>query len=136
MARKSEPKYFQSKYPKLYSTVYLRVYNQTKTYYESLIKNPRRKPHIKSKYFDGKVFLDEFWTQILKRNLADRHRRLTFYYCAIDLIQHSKYTPQIKMKSGKKLYEFYGIAKNGEKFAVHIRRSPRGESYFMSCFPL
>jgi hypothetical protein len=126
--------YFQSKQSKLYSTVYSRIYNYTKSYYESLIQNPRRKPYVRSKYFDGKVFLDEFWTQIFRRNLADRRRRLAFYVCAIDLIQNSRNEPEVKYEMGKELYELYGIAKNGEKFAVHLRKSKKN-IYFMSCFP-
>ncbi|MDR1300095.1 MAG: hypothetical protein LBK50_00075 [Candidatus Nomurabacteria bacterium] len=127
-------KYFQSKQSKLYSTVYLRVYNQAKSYYESLIQNPRRKPFVRSKYFNRKVFIDEFWSQVRRYNLADRRRRLAFYLCAIDLIKNSRYEPTIKYESGKKLYEFYGIAKNSEKFAVHFRKS-REHVCFVSCFP-
>jgi hypothetical protein len=126
---------YQSTETKLYSTVYLRVLARASGYYKSLITNPRRKPNVRSKYFDHKkVFLDEFWTQILFRNLADRRRRLAFYICAIDLIKNSKCAPEIKYEKGKKLLEFRGIAKNGEKFAVHLRQS-KDNIYMMSCFP-
>ena len=128
------PKEYKSRESKLYSTVYLRVYRQTKVFYESLIGNSHRKPFVKSKYFDTKVFLDEFWAVILRRNLADRRLRLAFYLCAIDLIRNSKCAPHEKYDSGRTLYEFYGIAKNGERFVVHIRRGKNG-LYFMSCFP-
>jgi len=133
---KPENKYFQSSESKLYSTVYIRVYNQAQDYYESLIQNPKRKPYVKSKYFDSKVFIDEFWVQLLSRNLGDRRRRLVFYKCAIDLIKNSRFEPQIKTKSGQKYYEFLGHTKDGEMFAVHIRENSRGGLYFMSCFPL
>jgi hypothetical protein len=83
---------------------------------------------------NSKVFLDEFWLQILKRNLADRRRRLAFYMCAIDLVQNSRNEPVMKYESGRQLYEFYGIAKNGEEFAVHLRKS-KNHVYFVSCFP-
>ena len=134
MKNKAGVNYFKSKHSKLYSTVYSRVFCSARLYYESLIQNPRRKPYVKSKFFDKKVFLDEFWTQILRRNLADRRRRLSFYICAIDLIQNTRCEPVIKYEVGKEFYEFYGIAKNGEKFVVHMRRS-KENIYFMSCFP-
>ena len=133
---KPEIKYFQSSESKFYSTVYIRVYNQAQDYYESLIQNPKRKPYVKSKYFGSKVFIDEFWVQLLSRNLGDRRRRLVFYRCAIDLIKNFKCAPQIKNKSGQKYHEFRGYTKDSEVFAVHIRENSRGGLYFMSCFPL
>jgi hypothetical protein len=132
---KTKDKHYHSVKSKLYSSVYARVHHQAMAHYESLINNPRRKPCVRSKYFDNKkVFLDEFWTQILRRNFADRRRRLAFYVCAIDLIKNTRCEPEIKHESGKKFYEFYGVAKNGEKFVVHLRQS-KDNIYMVSCFP-
>lgn len=102
--------------------------------------NPKskRRPHIKSAYFNKeKIFLDNFWPHLNQKNPMDRKRRLKFFECAVELIQNSKGKPIFEMKdkiSKEALYRFVGRVGN-QYFVVQIKEDlQRKQKFLMSVF--
>ncbi|MDO8471955.1 MAG: hypothetical protein Q7S64_02290 [bacterium] len=68
-----------------------------------------------------------------------RTKRLAYLPCAIDLIEHSRNVPTMKVNPNKKtelLYRFGGLTKEKEVFYVQIKENVKtGAKYLMSIFP-
>ncbi len=131
---------YKTKIKQLSGTSYSEVYSQAKFLYKQIASKTRRKPFLRSKYFDGqKIFLDYFWDHISRKNPADRMRRLKQYLCALDLIKNTKIEPEIKDDqddSSKILYRFKGCNGNNEIFYVQITEEKKsGKKHFLSVFP-
>lgn len=109
--------------------------------YKELKKKSRRRTYVRSAYFNNqKVFLDLFWHHLSEKNAKDRNRRLRYYPCAIDLIQHSRAQPSSKRnpnKSREIVHRFAGITPDRELFYVQIKEdTKRKQKFFLSVFPL
>jgi hypothetical protein len=131
---------YKTKIKHVPGTSYVEVYSQAKFLYKQIASKTRRKPFVRSKYFDGeKVFLDYFWDHISKKNPADRLRRLKQYSCALDLIKNCTIAPEIKEDqndTSKILYRFTGCNGNNEIFYVQITEEKKSnKKYFLSVFP-
>jgi hypothetical protein len=80
------------------------------------------------------VFLDVFWAHLSQKNAGERRRRVTLFPCAIDLIQHTTYKPEVFVRGNEKFYRFFGESKDGLRFAVQIKQDKKGQRHLMSVF--
>lgn len=109
--------------------------------YQKLKKRTKRRPYIRSAYFNKeKIFLDIFWHHLFeKSNWGDRIRRLKYFSCAIVLITQSRFEPRTKENPNKKselLHRFAGVTKDHELFYVQIKEDKRsGQKFLISVFP-
>ncbi len=134
-------KAYQSKFRKLPGTNYKEVYPSASAIFKQIKSRTKRKPYIRSAYFNKeKVFLDYFWQHLRQKNLKDRTRRLKYYQGALDLIKNSKLEPTSKQnpdRSSEILHRFVGLTRNKEVFFVQISENKKtDQKYFMSVFPL
>lgn len=118
---------------------YKEMRDQTLLTYTVIQKKTKRKPYVKSKYFNKqKVFLHHFWQHMFEKNPKDRARRLKFFACAIELLQNSTLSPNVvepKKRGSLRWYRFFGISPKGNKFVVQIKESKNGQKYLLSMFP-
>lgn len=134
-------KAFQTKAKKLPGTDTSEVYKKAFRLYAAIqTKNPRRRTHIRSAYFNkDKIFLALFWQHLKEKHHKDRTRRLKYFPCALELIRHSKFHPTSIESSEKKsvmLHRFMGITPDNEIFYVQIKENKRnGQKHLISIFP-
>ena len=131
---------YHSRLKKLSGSSYRDVSVNVVTYYNQLKKRTKRRPYVRSSYFNkDKIFLDRFWSHLWDKNWRDRLRRLKFFSCGVDLILHSKFEPTTKENkntTNELLHRFCGITSDGELFFVQIRENKRtGQKTLMSIFP-
>lgn len=130
---------YTTKINKLKGHDYKVVHKQALALYKEISSRTKRKPYIRSRYFNKeKVFLDYFWQHLMDKTCNDRVRRLKLYPCALDLIRNNMITaiPQLnRNKLSEKLYRFKGIAPSGDIFCVQIKETKKKERYFISVFP-
>jgi hypothetical protein len=74
-----------------------------------------------------------------KFSLKEKIRRLKFFPCALELIEHSRLNPVSKdnpNKNSELLHRFKGETKQKEAFFVQIKEDKRsGEKFLISVFP-
>jgi len=133
--------YYLVKSKKLAGTNYAEVRQQALIVFNQIKKRTKRKPYIRSAYFNKqKIFFDFFWPHLLQKSLKERTKRLKYFACGIDLIINSRQKPLTQANRNKEneiLHRFIGATKNKELFYVQIKENKRSKSkYFMSCFPL
>jgi hypothetical protein len=133
-------KVYQTKIKKLAGSDQHEVYLKSRKIYKRLARKTKRKPYVRSIYFNKeKIFLDYFWEHLYQKNPWDRFRRLKYYACAIDLIQHNRidpYSVQNPNRSSQVLHRFEGKSKEGDSFFVQITEDKRtNQKYFISVFP-
>ena len=134
-------KAYRTKAIKLTGTNFHEVNQKASGLYKQIKKKTKRRPYIRSAYFNkSKIFLKSFWNHLFeKKNWRDRARRLKYFPCAIELIRHSKYEPISKEnpnKSTEILHRFAGITKDNDIFYVQVKESKKsGEKWLMSVFP-
>ncbi len=135
--------YYQTRVEKIPGTDLREVSRKAKQLYASLNGRSKRRPHVRSKFFEKqKIFLGLFWQHLEdKLNNRDKLRRLKYFPCAIDLIIHTNCEPvSIKVnphKSSEILYRFTGITKNREIFHVQIKEDKHSkEKFLISVFPI
>lgn len=131
---------YKTKVKHFSGTSYREVYSQAKFLYKQIASKTKRKPYIRSKYFDGeKVFLDYFWDHISRKNPHDRLRRLKQYSCALDVIRNSTIKPVTNPNpnnSSERLHRFVGENGNGEIFYVQITENLKDKKkHLISMFP-
>lgn len=132
---------FKTKSKKLPGTHWRQVSKKAFGIYQEIRKKSKRRPYIRSAYFDKeKIFLELFWRHLHeKENIRDKTRRVKYFSCAIDLIQNSKIKPISKEnpnRKGEMLHRFAGTTPDNEKFFVQIKEEKRaGEKWLMSVFP-
>ena len=119
---------------------YREINHWARAIYKQIVSKSKRKPYVRSAYFDGeKVFLDYFWQHLQAKNWRDRTRRLKYYLCAIDLIKNNRFDPiERKNPNDQKeiLYRFSGVTKSGSEFFVQLKVDLKtGNRHFMSVFP-
>jgi hypothetical protein len=133
-------KVYQSKLNALGGTDYKEVYPVAYGIFRKLKKQTKRKPYIRSAYFNKeKIFLDYFWQHLHQKNWWDQVRRLRFYECALDLIKNTRsdpFTAQDPNKPKRVLHRFSGKTSAGDGFIVQIVEDKRTkQKYFISVFP-
>ncbi len=110
-------------------------------FYERIRKKTKRRPYVRSLYFNKeKVFLSIFWEHLFtKENWRDRTRRLKFFPAGIELIQQTHFEPVSRdnpNRKGEVLHRFAGITKDNYLFYVQIKEDKRkGHKWLMSVFP-
>jgi|GEM_PF-345983 len=136
-----EYKYYQSKYDLLPGTTRGETTKVAWRIYNELTKKSKRTPYVNSKYKGfktDKIFLNLFWAHLKQKRPGDRHRRIRYYRCAIDLLRNTTLAPEARQSttSKDKLYRFNGQTRSHEKFCVQIKEEVKtGRKYFMSVFP-
>lgn len=127
---------------KLSGTSFGEVRKKAFQLYLSIKKKSKRKPYVRSAYFDKqKIFLDLFWTHLFeKKNFVDLMRRTKLYPCALELIQKSKFQPISKTnvdRQGEVLHRFAGATPEKELFFVQIKEDKKTQKkWFISVFPV
>lgn len=133
-------KIFRVKARKLAGSDYEEVYRKAYQIYKPLKNRTRRRPYIRSAYFNKqKIFLRLFWEHLSQKFLRERVRRLKYFACALELMQHSRCEPVSKEnvdRTSEILHRFEGETSDGEHFFVQIKEQKKdGGKWFMSVFP-
>lgn len=130
---------YQTRSKRIAGTSYAEVNQTAKQVLKELRRQTKRKPYIRSAYFDkDKIFLDYFMPHLKQRSWKQRTSRLSYLKCAMELIKYSRQKPTVKVNPNKKtelLYRFAGLTKDKEIFYVQIKEVKRnGNKYFMSTY--
>lgn len=134
-------KAYQTKIKKLSGTDFREVHEQALVVYSRIKRRTKRRPYVRSAYFNkDKIFLELFWLHLFdKANWRDRARRLKYFPSAIELIQNTRFDPISKENPNKRneiLHRFAGLTKDKELFFVQIKLEKRnGKKWLMSVFP-
>lgn len=130
---------YHSKYSKLSGSSYHEIEAGARRVYESIKRKSKRKPYIRSKYFNNhKIFIDYYWAHLNQKPRRERFRRLPFYRCGIDLLENSMINPYSRSSSdhpSQILFRFYGKTKLGVQFCVQVKQHKNGQKHLMSIFP-
>ncbi|MEK7189839.1 MAG: hypothetical protein AAB666_02555 [Patescibacteria group bacterium] len=135
-------KIYQVKSDKLHVTNFSEICKSAFEIYKIIKKRSKRRSYVRSAYFNKeKIFLELFWQHLHEKlNHRDKVRRVRYFPCAIELIQHTKFDPESKENVDRKseiLHRFAGKTKNGEMFFVQIKEDKKsGQKWFMSVFPI
>lgn len=135
-------KTYQTKVKRLTGTDHREVYKKAFGLYKQIKSKTKRRPHIRSAYFNkSKIFLETFWHHLReKKNFRDKVRRMKYFPCALELIRKSRFEPISKENPNKRseiLHRFAGITKDKELFFVQVKEDKRtGQKWLMSVFPL
>ncbi len=132
--------YYQTKTGRTPGTDFREIYAKAYSFFKILKNKTKRKPHIRSVYFNKqKIFLDFFWEHMHNKNPRDRLRRLKYFSAAIELIQKTKIQPESSRNPNKKseiLHRFRGRTQDGYYFTVQIKElSKTSQKYLISLFP-
>lgn len=134
-------KAYQTKTKKLSGTDFSEVYEKAFALYSQIKRKTKRRPYVRSAYFNkDKIFLELFWQHLFdKANWRDRARRLKYFPSALELIQKTKFEPTSKENPNKPneiLHRFAGLTKDKELFYVQIKVEKRNnKKWLMSVFP-
>ncbi len=138
---KQEIEIYQTKTKPVAGTNYTDVYKKSFEFHERIRKKSKRRPYIRSAYFNRqKIFLGIFWSHLhAKLNYRDKTRRAKLFPCAVELIQHSRCQPFIQQsleEPDELLYRFAGITPDQQLFIVQIKKNMRsGGKRLISVFP-
>lgn len=134
-------KIYRSKTKKLSGSDYREVHRQAFALYKEVKEKTKRRPYIRSVYFNrDKIFLETYWQHLYeKENFRDKIRRMKYFPCAVELIKKSRMEPTSKENPNKRneiLHRFAGATEENELFFVQIREYKKtGEKWLMSIFP-
>jgi hypothetical protein len=108
--------------------------------YKEVKSKTKRKPYIKSKFFNNeKIFFDFFWLHLSKKPQGQRKERLRYFFCALELIRKTTFSPTEKKNPNNKdeiLYRFVGKTNSDKVFVVQIKESKKTKTkQLMSIFP-
>lgn len=132
---------YEAKSKKLGGTDFYEVRKKAFGLYKEIIKKSKRRPYVRSAYFEkDKVFLALFWQHLWdKQKWQERMRRLKFFAAGIELIQNSKFEPKSKENpnnANELLHRFAGSTKEKELFFVQIKEDKKtDQKYLISIFP-
>ncbi len=132
---------YKAKTKSLSGTSWREIYSKVLDFYYPIKSKTKRRPYIRSTYYNKqKIFLELFWQHLHeKENYRDKIRRLKLFPVALELISSSRVNPTTKDNPNRKdelLHKFSGITKDGIQFYVHIKENKRsGEKWLMSVFP-
>lgn len=133
-------KIYQTSTVPLTGTSYKEVSHKAHELYSTIRKRTKRRPYIRSAFFDkDKVFLQLFWNHLHEKlNFRDKTRRLKLFPCAVELIRESRFNPESKQnvdRPSEILHRFAGKTKAGQLFFVQIKEEKRtGEKWLVSVF--
>lgn len=134
-------KFFRVKTNKLSGTDFREVYNKTYNHYLVIKRKTKRRPYVRSAYFNKeKIFLGLYWHHIHeKENFRDKVRRMKYFPGAIELIRYSRYEPTSKENPNRRsefLHRFAGQTPEGDHFFVQIKEDKvTGQKWLISTFP-
>lgn len=131
---------YETRYKKLPGSDFGEVKSAAQAVYNQYVARTKRRPYIRSSYFnDDNIFLEYFWQHLWTKNWRDRMRRLKYLPSALDLIKNSKFEPSTRVNPNKKaelLHRFYGTTKDKELFYIQIKENTRShEKHLVSIFP-
>ncbi|MBU4369814.1 hypothetical protein KKG58_03590 [Patescibacteria group bacterium] len=131
---------YQTKIKKLPGTSYSEVRKGVNDLFKQIKSKTKRKPYIKSAYFNKqKIFFDFFWQHLFEKSFKERVRRLKYFGCALDLIKNSRNDPisfENPCRHSEILHRFVGLSKEKELFYVQIKENKKtNRKYLMSVFP-
>lgn len=135
-------KAYKTKVNKFPGTHWWQVSKNASSLYKEISKKTKRRPYIRSAYFQkDKIFLGLFWQHLHeKTNIRDKTRRLKYLPCALELIRNSHNEPVSKEnpnKEGEILHRFTGITPDNSVFLVQIKEVKRNsQKWLISVFPL
>jgi len=135
-------KAFRTKSKKLTGTNYSELNKKAYCIYSQIEKRSKRRPYIRSKYFNKeKIFLGLFWHHLKdKLNHKDKIRRLKYLPCALELIKNSRLNPTSKENPDRRseiFHRFVGLTTDDEIFFVQIKENKNNnQKYLISIFPL
>ena len=133
---------YRTKARKLPGTHWRQVFPTAFGFYKVIRGRTRRRPYIRSAYFNKeKVFLELFWPHLHeKENIRDKTRRLKYFICGLELIQKSRFAPISKENPNRRdelVHRFAGVTPEQELFFVQIKENKRNrQKWFMSVFPV
>lgn len=133
---------YQTKVSQFSGSDFHEVHEKAFAVYSKLKKKSKRRPYVRSVYFNKeKIFLDLFWHHLFeKKNWRDRVRRMKYYPCAIELIQNSRFEPYSKENPNRHseiLHRFVGSTRNGRLYHVQIKENKKtGRKYLISVYPV
>lgn len=133
--------YYITKASPLAGSNWKEVLKKAFSIYKEIRRRSRRRSYVRSVYFNKqKIFLPLFWSHLYEKlNHRDKTRRLKLYPCALELIQHTRFDPEIKQSSEEPdmiLHRFAGKTRDGQKFFAQIKENMKtGEKWFISTFP-
>lgn len=122
-------------------TSYSEVYQKAFGLYKEIRKKTKRRPYVRSAYFNKqKIFLPLFWSHLHEKlNHRDKTRRAKLFPCTIELIQRSRFDPMLRQnpdRPNELLHRFAGRTKDNQSFFVQIKEDKRtGEKWLISAFP-
>jgi len=134
-------KVYKTRISKLSGSDYKEVNKKAFGLYNELRRKTKRRPYVRSAYFNkSKIFIELFWLRIWQnQNFRDKIRRIKYFPCAIELIRKSKLDPSSKQNPNKPteiLHRFAGTTKENDLFYVQIKEDKKtGEKWLMSAFP-
>ena len=131
---------YKTKANKLQGRTYKDINTQALTLYRQVVTKTKRKPYVRSKYFNKeKIFLETFWQHIWQKNWRDRKRRLKFFPCALELLRNTQIDPVSVQNPNNKsevLHRFSGITPSKESFVVQVRENKKNnQKWLMSVYP-
>ena len=131
---------FRAKAQRIRGTSYAEIHKKAVRFYHSIASKTKRKPYVRSAYFNGKkVFLSLFFDHLKEKSQRDRQKRLSYLPLAIDLIKNSKQKPESKENPNKPseiLHRFMGLEEGGSRFFVQIKEGKNsGKKYLISFYP-
>lgn len=134
-------KVYQCKTQPLIGNRFVGILPQARSVFRVLQKQTKRRPYIRSLYFQKeKVFFDFFWHHLEQKSIVDRVRRLKYLPCALELLRKSRLNPQIFIDSNQKQiikYRFIGMASESTYFAVIIQENlKKRNKQLISIYPL
>lgn len=135
-------KVYKTKSDKLGGTNFKEISAKAQKIYKQIKVKTKRRPYVRSAYFNkDKIFLELFWQHLYnKLNFRDKTRRLKYFPCAIELICNSRYEPASKENPNKKseiLHRFAGITRDKDLFFVQIKEERKsGQKWLISIFPV
>ncbi|MBI5222493.1 MAG: hypothetical protein HY980_03280 [Candidatus Magasanikbacteria bacterium] len=132
---------YKAKVDKTHGSTFGEACRNASSFYLMIKKKTKRRPFVRSAYFNKeKIFLELFWRHLHEKlNHRDKLRRVRYFACAMDLIQNSHFDPLSKdnpNKASEVLHRFAGITKGGDKFFVQIKEYKKnGQKWLVSVFP-
>ena len=131
---------YKTKSGKLHGTNFKEVNKHAHLVYKIIRKATKRKPYIRSAYFNKqKVFFDYFWIHLQQKHEPERFRRLKYFEAGIELVKSSRNHPESMQNPNKKsemLHRFTGITRDGEIFYVQIKDQKKSnKKELLSIFP-
>lgn len=120
---------------------FLDIMPQARQIFRTLQKQTKRRPHVRSAYFNkDKIFFDYFWQHLQRKLPSDRGRRLLYFPCALEVLHKSRHDPLTFVDSRYPniiKHRFDGLTKNGQHFAVVIHQDRKtGKKQLLSIYPV